>query len=67
MRMKMSYTASSGERAEVGKMLVFSTRRRKLTGVRPGCMIVATSRGVSTRRKLVVDPHPAFTITNEIR
>jgi hypothetical protein len=38
----MSYTTGSDERAEVDWSLVLLVRRRKLTGVRPGCMIVAT-------------------------
>ncbi len=42
MSMKMGYTARSGESTEVGERLVLQARGRKLTGVRPECLIVAT-------------------------
>lgn len=44
MSMKMGYTARSGESIEVGERLVLQARGRKLTGVRPERMIVATSK-----------------------
>jgi hypothetical protein len=60
--MKMAYTASSGEHVEIVSLLVPLSLKRKLIGVRPESLIVATcaSREQGARKLVVVSAPTAL-------